>query len=179
MIFIFAGHGGLDTGAIGVDRRTEARETLKLRNAVCDVLRSKNVPYRIDDDNDKLSQVLKKAVTGSGSVVLDIHFNSHVNAKATGVECIVADNADATSVQFAKEIVNSVTLPTGLTNRGIKKEGDTPRKRLGVMREKGIVCLLETCFISNPDDMRTYDAHMQKIAENIANVLIKYEAMRG
>lgn len=178
MIFIFAGHGGADTGAIGVDRRTEARETLKLRNAVCAVMRSKNVSYRIDDDNDKLALVLEKAVTGSGSVVLDIHFNASVNAKATGVECIVADNADSASILFANDVINAVTLPTGLISRGVKREGDTPRKRLGVMREKGIVCLLETCFISNPDDMRTYDEHVVQIAQNIANVLIEYEAMR-
>jgi N-acetylmuramoyl-L-alanine amidase len=175
MIFIFAGHGGTDVGAVGVDRRTEARETLKLRNAICLELKAKGVKYIIDDDNDKLRDVLKKAQTGSGSVVLDIHFNAASKATATGVETIVSDGANNITLSFAAELAEAVTIPTGLKMRGVKREKDTPRKRLALMRENGIVGLLEVCFISNKSDMALYDQHINKIAANLAGALIKYE----
>ena len=64
---------------------------------------------------------------------------------------------------------------TGLRSRGIKREGETPRKRLGVMRESGAVCLLEVCFISNPSDMAAYDAAIDMIAQNLALVLMRHD----
>ena len=94
MIFLFAGHGGGAPGALGVAGRTESAETIKLRNAIVACL-PLGAKYQIDDDRDKLAKVLSKAKTGSGSVVLDLHFNASASAAASGVEVLVGDDAQA------------------------------------------------------------------------------------
>ena len=46
------------------------------------------------------------------------------------------------------------------------------------MRESGAVCLLEVCFITNPGDMKAYDATRDAIAKDLADVLVKHDAKR-
>lgn len=176
MIFLFAGHGGGDPGAVGVAGRTESAETIKLRDAIVSHL-PLGAKYQIDDDRDTLAQVLAKAQTGSGSVVLDLHFNASASAAASGVEVLVGDDAQANDLALAKDVLDAVVAATGLRSRGIKRESETPRKRLGVMRESGAVCLLEVCFISNAGDMVAYDAAMTTIAKRLADVLVKHDAI--
>jgi N-acetylmuramoyl-L-alanine amidase len=175
MIFLLAGHGGGDIGAVGVNGRTESAETIKLRNRIKAHLPTTAKVF-VDDDRDGLATVLRKATTGSGSVTLDIHFNAASSRNATGVEVLVGDDAGAEDLMLAMDVLEVVVKHTGLPNRGIKKEGQTPRKRLGVMREFGAVCLLETCFISNPSDMAAYDKKMDAIAKDLAAVLVKHDA---
>ena len=176
MINLLAGHGGGDVGAVGVNKRTEASETIKLRDKIkAHMLASASV--RVDDDRDGLATVLKKVVTGSGSVTLDLHFNASGNPSATGVEVLVGDDAGAEDLTLANDVLDVVLKHTGLRNRGIKKEGETPRKRLGVMRESGAVCLLEVCFISNAGDMTAYDAARSTIAKRLADILVKHDAI--
>ena len=170
-IFLFAGHSNVDPGATGANGRIEAVEAKKLRGAIRKYITS---PYSVvmDDDRDSLSTVLEKAKTGAGSVVLDLHFNA-AGSGATGVEVLVGDDAQANDLALARDVLDVVVKATGLRSRGIKREGETPRKRLGVMRESGAVCLLEVCFISNPSDMAAYDAAIDTIARNLALVLMR------
>ncbi len=177
MIFLLAGHGGGDPGATGVDGRQEYREAIILRDAIMRNLPSGH-PMFIDSDQDNLHTVLRKARTGPGSVTLDIHFNAASSSVATGVEVLVGDDAGPEDLMLASDVLDVVLKHTKLRNRGIKKEGQTPRKRLGVMRESGAVCLLEVCFITNPGDMKAYDATRDAIAKDLADVLVKHDAKR-
>lgn len=176
MIFLLAGHGGGDSGAVGVNGRTESAETIKLRDKIKAHLQRAGAKFCVDSDRDGLATVLRKCATGGGSVVLDIHFNASSNKLATGVEVIVGDDAQANDLALATDILNLMVGRTGLKSRGIKRERDTPRKRLGVMREHGAVCLLETCFISNPSDMQKYDVVVDNLARDLADLLIRHDA---
>ena len=176
MIFLLAGHGGGDSGAVGVNGRTESAETIKLRDKIKAHLQDCGAQFKTDDDRDGLATVLNKLQTGSGSVVLDIHFNASSNATATGVEVIVGDDAQGNDLALAMDVLDVMIKYTGLKSRGVKKESQTPRKRLGVMREHGAVCLLEVCFISNASDMKKYDNVVSEIARELASVLIRHDA---
>ena len=90
----------------------------------------------------------------------------------------VRDLGIVRDVRLCGDVLDVVLKHTKLRNRGIKKEGQTPRKRLGVMRESGAVCLLEVCFITNPGDMKAYDATRDAIAKDLADVLVKHDAKR-
>jgi N-acetylmuramoyl-L-alanine amidase len=176
MIFLLAGHGGGDSGAVGVNGRTESAETIKLRDKIKAHLQSLGAQFKTDDDRDGLATVLNKLQTGSGSVVLDIHFNASSNATATGVEVLVGDDAQGNDLALAMDVLDVMIKYTGLKSRGVKKESQTPRKRLGVMREHGSVCLLEVCFISNASDMKKYDNVVSEIARELSSVLIRHDA---
>ena len=174
MIFLFAGHSLSDGGATGVNGRKEADETRKLRDLIKSYIPTKIV---VDDDRDNLSSVLTKAHTGSGSVVLDIHFNAVLNAQANGMEVIISDTATKNSRDFASELLAAGVSTTGIKSRRVKTEKESARGRLGVMREAGQVALIEVGFISNKSDMAKYDANVNKLAQAIAGILIKRDAL--
>lgn len=177
MIYLLAGHNlRVDPGAIGVNGRKEARETVNLRKKIAFELTQLQANFKVDNDDHDLRTTLRKLNTGSGSVVLDLHFNAGV-AAAHGVEVLVGDDAQADDIAFATAMLNATVSTLGLSSHGIKKEGDTPRKRLGVMRMHGRVCLLEVCFITNAKDMAAYDANDTELAKKIAHILYEQDKL--
>jgi len=180
MLYISAGHNPFgiktDSGAVGNGKR-ECDLTVEFRNLVLDQLKAKNAPSISDNDTETLRKYLKRAETGNGSVVLEFHFDASVNSKATGATALVGVDADDNDKVFARDILYATASTFGIKNRGVLSEADSHRGRLGLMREKGIVALLELCFISNPDDLKAYDLHKTELAGKIADILIKYDAL--
>src|SRR5690606_11290908 len=107
-------------------------------------------------------------------VVIEPHFNAF-NGKATGVEVLVADNANDRSKAMAKELVDGYASIMGIANRGVKTESQSARGRLGLMRKKGAVALVEICFIDNSNDMKAYDSNRGNLACFTAQVIAKYD----
>lgn len=179
MIFISAGHNTkgikIDPGAIGNGYK-EADLTIEIRNLVIAELKRLNIPYVSDNDDEKLGTYLERIKTGNGSVVLEFHFDAASSA-ATGTTSLIEAEADRLDKAFAKELVDATSLILGIKNRGVKSESESHRGSLGLMREEGIVCLLEVCFISNAQDVVLYKANKEKLAIQIAQILIKYEKM--
>jgi len=180
MIYTSAGHnpGGLriDPGAIGNGKR-EADLTVEFRNLVIEELKKSGAKYISDNDSERLGDYLKRIQTGSGSVVLEFHFDAAANSSATGCTALVGYDADANDKAFAKELVEAAASILQIKNRGVLSEADSHRHRLGLMRESGIVALLEVCFISNPSDLSAYEKYKNYLAAKIAAILIKYEAL--
>ena len=175
MIFISAGHNpnGIktDPGAIGNGKR-EADLTVEFRDLVIAELIKNNAKHVADSDSERLGQYLERIKTGSGSVVLEFHFDASPNAKATGTTVLIGGDADK---DFAKELAETTAIILGIKNRGVISETESHRGRLGLMRESGTVALLELCFISNPYDLSAYDNGKIALANAIADILIKYE----
>lgn len=182
MIFISAGHvlygPNKDPGAVG-SGTTEAQETVLLRNLICSHLDAQGAKYIKDNDDESLKEYLKRIQPGNASVVLELHFNA-ANGKASGVETLIEEEADRLDFAFAKEITDATVESFNTTNwrpanRGVKKESESHRGRLGLMREEGIIGLLEVCFIDNPIEMQAYKKSANEIAKKIAEILIKYD----
>ena len=131
----------------------------------------------MDDDSDSLATVLRKIQTGNGSVVLDLHFNAAASSSATGVEVLIGDDADKHDIEFAVELHDTASKILGISGRGVKRESSSHRGRLGIMREHGQVALLEVCFISNSADMQAYDRNKDRLAQAIAGILLRRDAL--
>ena len=188
MIFLSAGHLNTrnlkhktDPGAVGVNGRWEADEAVKIRDRVTAILVSKGYNVINDGPQETLREYLARIKPGPASVVLEYHFDAAANA--TGTSTLVGDNSGKTSQNMAAELTKSTSDILGIKLRDggdgdmIIFEKDSHRGRLGLMREKGIVALLELCFISNPDDLKAYDANKEVLAGKIADILIKYDAL--
>lgn len=173
-VFLSAGHHLKDSGAV-YNGRQENLEAIKLRNIILNLCKSKGLKVIIDEDTETLSQYLTRIKTGSGSVVLEIHFDASLINTATGTTCLVGDDADRLDKAFAKEIVDVAANVMGIKNRGVKAEAESRRGKLGLMREQGIVALWEVCFISNNADMAAYDANMHRLAGEVVLILEKYD----
>lgn len=181
MIFISAGHnifksartGKIDPGAVA-GGTSEAQEMVILRDLVCRELDILGAAYIKDKDNESLSEYLERIKTGNASVVLELHMNA---GGGTGTETLIEEEADRLDFAFAKELTDSTAKLLQIKNRGVKKESESARKRLGLMREEGIIGLVEVCFIDNPQDMDRFKVNKVQLAKAYAQILVKYEKL--
>lgn len=175
-----AGHSNNDPGAV-YNGRKEAEETKNARNLLIQYFPKKN-DIIADKDEYSLNQVLKNVKPGSGSVLLDSHFNAGPPT-ATGTECFVNAkdfaNKNSMSYKMADEICKAASAILGIPNRGIKSETQTRHKRLGVLNiGAGCAVLWEICFISNPSDMKKWDSKRNVLMAKIAQICQKYDDMK-
>lgn len=180
MIFISAGHNPhgikVDNGA-SANGYTEADLAIDFRELVELELNRLKAKYITDSDSERLAQYLERIKTGNGSVVLEFHFDAATNPKATGTTSIIGVDADRLDMAFAREIANATSTILGIKNRWVISEEQSHRGRLGLMRENGIVSLLELCFITNKSDLEKYFKNKFVLAREIAKILVRYEAM--
>lgn len=173
VIFPSAGHHDNDPGAVynGVK---EADKNKEFRNLVSKHLGSHK--HIMDKDSETNAQHQKRIKPGSGSVLLDAHFNASANPSATGTEMIVANNASKQSIAMAKELADGTAQILGIKNRGVKTEAQTARGKIGILNlGAGIAVLAELCFISNKEDMAKYESCKEDLAKFYAETLIKYD----
>jgi len=178
--FISAGHNPkgikVDPGACA-NGLHEADLAVEFRDLVIAELLKKNVKVITDQNDERLCDYLKRIQTGSGSVVLEFHFDAAASSTATGTTALIGNDADRLDKAFAKELVEANASILGIKNRGVLSESDSHRGSLGLMREQGIVSLLEICFISNPDDLKKYQANKKALAVKVAEIVERYENM--
>lgn len=174
--FISAGHHLKDAGAVGVNGQKESVLAMEFRDLVVPILKQRGVKVITDNDGETLAQYLERIQTGTGSVVCEYHFDAF-NKKASGCTALVSNNASQNSIDYATELAHVTANILGIPNRGVKKESDSARGKLALMRESGIVCLMELCFIDNEDDMRKYHANKVALASAHAAIHDKYDAL--
>jgi N-acetylmuramoyl-L-alanine amidase len=183
-IFISAGHSntkGKDRGAIG-NGYIEGDLTVEFRNLLVSELKKLGVKAIVDKDDSISSQTLNffRNLTTNTCIVLDIHWNA-ANASATGTETLIpSQNTDferRLAAKLSEVVANRLKIP--LRGRhagfsGVKTEAESHHGRLGWMRLTGENVLMEICFISNPNDMRSYQENKVQLASDIANVLVEF-----
>lgn len=172
--FISAGHHNKDSGAVG-NGYQENKLTMEFRDLVVAECLKKGLKVITDKDTETLGEYLRRIQTGSGSVVIEFHFDAATVKTATGTTALVGDDADRLDKAFANELTLATSSILGIKNRGVKSESDSHRGRLGLMREQGTVALLEICFISNENDMKAYQKNKKQLAYAIAGVIEKFE----
>ena len=170
-IFLSAGHGGTDSGAVG-NGYVERDLTIDLRNHIVRELKALGITPSIDSDRNALAQTLAwlRGKFGSKDILLDLHWNAAGNPEAKGSEVIIPDISSQFEKDLAKALLKIFT-DLGFKDRGVKPEALTARKKLGWMRPAAENVLIEVCFISNITDMKLYEANKQNIAKRIASVL--------
>ena len=153
-ILIICGHGANDPGACS-SYGTERDETRKVGSKIRELLGGyNNVTVDMYPTNrNAYSDVCGGTVQvnfANYDYVFEIHFNISVSS-AHGTEIWVTPNESSTSVE--QKIVNKVSA-LGFTNRGVKKEYFAV---INAVKNKGVSgALIETCFISNQEDMSLY-----------------------
>ena len=180
-IFISAGHsnqiGKQDCGAIG-NGYIEGELAVEFRTLLVNALKRKGAKTGIDPDNSVLKQTLNYFwnLTTENSICVDIHWNA-ASPSATGTEVFIPNNHSLTELNLAKDIALTIASKLKIVargNKGVKLESESQHKSLGFMRLKGENVLIEMCFITNPNDMASYQANKVQLAELLADVFIKY-----
>ena len=172
-IFIDAGHGGRDPGAVNGDiyeKDIALQIALKLNTAL------KNNGFetamsRTTDVFIPLTERAKKANQFGADFFVSIHLNSAGNSSANGIETLVYENKGVNN-QLATNIQNELIKITGSTNRGIKEQ-----KKLVVLNStKMPAVLIEVGFISNFSErtLLLFNSCQKGIAQAITNGICKY-----
>lgn len=181
--FISAGHNSKsitikkDPGAVNKQGVKEGDLTIEFRDLVLRELDLLGVKYITDTNEESLAMYLSRIQTGTGSVVVEYHFDSAESDKATGSTGLIEGEADRLDRAFAKELTDNTASILGIKNRGVISEAESHRGRLGLMREDGLICLVEICFISNPDDLARYNLKKKELAKAHALIIHRYEHM--
>ena len=182
MIFLSAGHNSKsksvkqDPGAINKFGVKEGDLTIEFRDLVAKELELLNLPFKTDLQEETLQMYLDRIKTGTGSVVIEYHFDAGPEV-AQGSTSLIEEDSDVNDMKFAREILDSTCQILGTRSRGVKPESWTRHGRLALMREEGIICLFEIGFITNEQDLAKYHAKKHQLAKDHALILRKYELL--
>ena len=169
-VTVAAGHGAGDPGAVrnGIAERdlmTELRDivALKVRDAgafvATDGERGSNLP---------LSFAIS-LVKGS-DLAVELHTNAFENPAARGVEVVAPARKKALAQALARAVASVLGSPVR-GDGGWIDESRTARGRAGFVRAGGLI--LETFFLSNAQELATYQAKKWLVAQAIADTLLK------
>lgn len=166
-VYIDAGHGGGDSGAVGngyqeknltADMARRVESAIKAKRYDLDTyVNISGIPY-YNRGSDAASR--------GCDIFVSLHMNSSGASSATGTESYVyrtASKRNAHSIDLQNALHDRLVKATGLLNRGKKQED------FAVCRAPMPSVLLEMAFISNPNDVRLFLLRRSAIANAIAD----------
>lgn len=167
-VFVSAGHSGTDPGA-AAPGYSEATETVRVRNAVAAKLAALGVSAGSDGSgNTNQSLTSAAAAARKADIAVEFHFNSSSNKTASGVEVLAQPKDRALAQSLASAVSSALGLPLR-GDGGYKTESSGAHTTLAFVQAGGLI--VEVCFISNPNDMRAYNANFDAMTGAVANVL--------
>ena len=156
-IVIDVGHGGKDSGAIGINGIQEKDVVLDVANAILNLNNEMDKPLdiyltRYSDTLISLSDRTKLAKALNADLFVSLHCNHSDNADARGVEVYASRKQgkfSKTSVFIGYQIERALCEAIGYESRGVKFAN------FQVLRETADYCpaiLMELGFLSNVDE---------------------------
>lgn len=163
-ILLIAGHGAGDPGAIG-NGLNEADLTRELAQLVFNYLNlyADVALYPLEKNCYKESKSGRPPDWQNYHYVFEIHFNSF-SGNATGTEILIDQSEKTYGVET--RILNNICA-LGFRKRGVKRRNDLLNMNLCTNAGTSYA-LLETCFISNPQDIELYKNKIDQVAQSIA-----------
>lgn len=150
-IFVDAGHGGSDPGAVGPTGLREKDVNLAVANKLGALLRTAGLTIAYARTGDTLPSIGDRARAANNfgaDWLVSIHCNSD-GPTANGTETIVFKKG-STAHRFAEPIQAALIAVLRERNRGIKDLADLGRQ-LGILTGSRMpAALVELAFISNP-----------------------------
>lgn len=179
-VVIDAGHGGIDSGAIGINRSLEKNNTLSTSLKLGKLLSSKGIKVVYTRKSDKVSFPVSAranleartqvANNLNADLFISIHNNSSLYKSVSGLEtyyCNGSAKAKALATLIHKELVNNVKLK----NRGVRASDYYVLKNT-----VNTAVLIELGYISNRDEeAKLKNSKFQdKCAAAMAEGVLKY-----
>ena len=173
-VFISAGHGGSDSGAVGNGFK-EKDLNLSIAMACGNYLKSKGVEVqmsRVKDEDDDLNQEVRESNAFGPDLTVSIHNNA---GGGDGVEAwysIVGGLGKTCAENILAEVIK-----IGQNSRGAKtRKGSNGRDYYGFIRNtKAPAVIVECAFVDNATDIQIIDTEPERIAmgEAIAKGILK------
>lgn len=146
-IFINAGHGGTDPGAVSINGNKEADITRKVSSLLACKLIQNGFNVEFYQQEKSFTEVSAAENSSNSDLFISIHCNSFDKETAKGVEVLYYPTS-AKGKECAQIVQNELIKATLLTDRGIKARADLHVLR----RTKAAAILVELAFLSNPKE---------------------------
>ena len=171
-VFIDAGHGGTDPGALGYGYR-ESDLKLQVAKKVESKLKSKGIDVKMSRNSDifySLSERAEMANDYGADAFVSIHQNSAEAKSANGIETYYNRKKEEDR-PLSNDIQKQVISQTGANNRGVKNAEFTV-----LVKSKMISALVECGFITNELEVKKLSdsSYQDKLATGIANGIEEY-----
>lgn len=166
-IYINPGHGGSDSGAVGIGGRREKDDTLKYASRVAALLSAKGYEVKLERSNDTLisvTNIASKANAWGADYFIAFHRNS---GGGVGAECLIVSSASAKSRELAQAIQNSL-VANGFKNRGVKVQD---KNTYVLSHTKCPATTIEAGFVDSQVDNDLFDSKFESICAGIANAI--------
>ena len=175
-IAIDAGHGGADPGAV-YQGRQEKDDNLKLALAVGERLQNNGLDVYYTRTEDIYQTPYQKAMAANESeadFLVSLHRNSsEYPNQYTGVETLIYDK-NGEKAEIAEDINEE------LENIGFRNNGVKIRPGLVILRRSKMpAVLVESGFINSEEDNRLFDEEFDRIADGIADAILKNFSLTG
>ena len=169
--YINPGHGGNDTGAVGIKGRMEKTDNLKYAKAVAAILESAGHTVKLERADDTFISVVaiaRKANEWGADYFISFHRNS-ASSDANGAECLITSNASAKSREMAQAI-NDALVSVGFKDRGVKVQDS----RTYVLSNTAMpATTIEAGFVTSEIDNKIFDTKFDAIATKTAAAILK------
>jgi N-acetylmuramoyl-L-alanine amidase len=167
-IYIDAGHGGTDVGAIGVDGIHESDINLSVAKHLRTALEWQNVSVmmsRTEDVAKTLADRVKEANEWGADYFVSIHCNAFDNPSANGTEVFIWRKGGRAE-QLAVKVLRQMLATLKTTDRGVKEDN------LYVVKNTDAPAILcEIAFITNDNDKGKIDTDAEQ--KNVAEAICK------
>lgn len=183
-IYIDAGHGGHDTGAISLDdTRYEKDDNLNISLLIKEQLEKMieeqelNLKVVLTRDTDEfltLAERCRRANRRDAIMFVSLHRNSLDTSNAKGVEVWINNYENESEIKLASMILDELSKVAISENRGIKYGTTQDSDKNYYVNEftnmKSVI--VELGFISNEYDNLLFDTHINEYATAISNAII-------
>ena len=167
-IYINPGHGGADSGAVGIGGRQEKDDALRYASAVADKLKAAGHTVELERNADYLINV-KDIAKNANLWGADLFIAFHRNAGGgDGAECLIVTGASATSREMAQAI-QSALVGVGFRDRGVKVQD---RNTYVLSHTTMPATTIECGFVDNAGDNALFDSKFNEIVQGIAAAIL-------
>ena len=167
-IYINPGHGGADSGAVGIGGRQEKDDALRYASAVADKLKAAGHTVELERNADYLINV-KDIAKNANLWGADLFIAFHRNAGGgEGAECLIVTGASATSRELA-QAVQSALVGVGFRDRGVKVQD---RNTYVLSHTTMPATTIECGFVDNAGDTALFDSKFNEIVQGIAAAIL-------
>lgn len=167
-IYINPGHGGADSGAVGIGGRQEKDDALRYASAVADKLKAAGHTVELERNADYLINV-KDIAKNANLWGADLFIAFHRNAGGgEGAECLIVTGASATSREMAQAI-QSALVGVGFRDRGVKVQD---RNTYVLSHTTMPATTIECGFVDNAGDNAIFDNKFAEIVQRTAEAIL-------
>lgn len=169
-VFIDAGHGGSDPGAVGNGLK-EKDIVLSIATKLGALLNGRGISIKYSRTTDtylSLEERARLANAWGADLFVSIHANS-ATSSVRGTECYTHPTANTATKTLSGNVSRAIANKFGISNRG-HKEANFAVLRLSNMPS----ILVETAFISNSSDANLLNTRQADFSVTIANSILSY-----